>query len=251
MTADFLTLHSRRSSLVLELPLGEAPLWRYWGPRLPDTMDAGASLRDTRPLPSFMLDVDQPLTVAPTFGVGWFGQSALLAHRSGRDFAQAFTACEVEHLPPGQGVVLHLTDAVAQLRLDLHLRLDEASDVLVARSTLTNLGATELDVQWLAAATLPLPGDAGEVRFYAGQHMHEFLLQTEALTRSVWRRESRRGRTTQDCFPGAVVTTPGATADAGLVFGAHLAWSGNHAQTIEWLNDGRYQWQFGEWLAPG
>jgi alpha-galactosidase len=147
--------------------------------------------------------------------------------------------------------VLHLGDPVAQLRLDVFLRLDEASDVLVARSELTNLGTTELDVQWLAAATLPLPGDAAEVRFYAGQHMHEFLLQTEALTRSLWRRESRRGRTTQDCFPGAVVTTPGATQQAGLVFGAHLAWSGNHAQTIEWLNDGQYQWQFGEWLAPG
>lgn len=251
MTTDYLFLHSRRCSLVLELPPGEAPLWRYWGPRLPDTAAPGAALRATRPLPSFMLDVDQPLTVAPTFGVGWFGQSALLAHRGGRDFAQAFTACEVEWTDPGRAVMLKLTDAVAGLRLDLQLRLDEASDVLVARSTLTNLGATELDVQWLAVATLPLPGDAAQVRFYAGQHMHEFLLQTEALTRSLWRRESRRGRTTQDCFPGAVVTTPGATAHDGLVYGAHLAWSGNHAQTIEWLNDGQYQWQFGEWLAPG
>jgi alpha-galactosidase len=48
-----------------------------------------------------------------------------------------------------------------------------------------------------------------------------------------------------------VVTTPGATEHAGLVYGAHLAWSGNHAQTIEWLHDGQYQWQLGEWLAPG
>lgn len=217
MTADYLFLHGRRSSLVLELPPGEAPLWRYWGPRLPDAVDPGAALRATRPLPSFMLDSDQPLAVAPSFGVGWFGQSALLAHRGGRDFAQAFTRCEVDWVEPGRAVVLRLTDAVARLRLDLHLRLDEASDVLVARSELTNLGDGELDLQWLAAATLPLPGDADQVRFYAGQHMHEFLLQTEALTRSLWRRESRRGRTTQDCFPGAVVTTPGATAHAGLV----------------------------------
>jgi alpha-galactosidase len=36
-----------------------------------------------------------------------------------------------------------------------------------------------------------------------------------------------------------------------MVFGAHLAWSGNHQQTIEWLHDGQYQWQLGEWLAPG
>jgi alpha-galactosidase len=77
------------------------------------------------------------------------------------------------------------------------------------------------------------------------------MLQVDPLTRSLWRKESRRGRTSHDCFPGAVVTTPGATDDTGLVFGAHLAWSGNHQQTVEWLHDGQYQWQMGEWLAPG
>lgn len=249
--AEFIVLHSRNSSLVLEAHADEAPIWRYWGPRLPDGASPGVPLRDTRPLPSFMLDFDQPLTLVPTFGVGWFGQSALLAHRAGRDFAQAVTRCEVEWLAPARAVVLRLTDAVAALRLDVTLRLDEASDVLVASTRLTNLGDDALDVQWLAAATLPLPGQCDAVRSYAGQHVHEFLLQTDRLSRSLWRRESRRGRTSHDCFPGAVVTTPGATEDHGLVYGAHLAWSGNHQQTIEWLHDGQYQWQLGEWLAPG
>ena len=57
--------------------------------------------------------------------------------------------------------------------------------------------------------------------------------------------------TTLVALTRAVVTTPGATAQTGRVFGAHLAWSGNHQQTIEWLHDGQYQWQLGEWLAPG
>jgi alpha-galactosidase len=98
---------------------------------------------------------------------------------------------------------------------------------------------------------LPLPGNAQTVRSYTGQWANEFLLQTDALSRSLWQRENRRGRTSHDCFPGAVVTTPGSTEHAGLVYGAHLAWSGNHQQTIEWLHDGQYQWQLGEWLAPG
>ena len=254
MTTDFLILHSRRSSVVLECPPDEAPLWRYWGPRLPDSATPGTALRDTRPLPSFMLDFDQPLTVAPTFGVGWFGQSALLAHRDGQDFAQAFTRCDVEWLQQdaaGSALCLHLHDDVARLRLDLTLRLDAASDVLVLQSVLHNLGDAPLDVQWLAAGTLQLPGHCDSVRSYAGQHVHEFMLQVDPLTRSLWRKESRRGRTSHDCFPGAVVTTPGTTDDTGLVFGAHLAWSGNHQQTVEWLHDGLYQWQMGEWLAPG
>lgn len=247
---NYLVLHGRDSSLVLEACASEAPLWRYWGPRLPDGATPGPALRDTRSLPSFNLDHDQPLTVAPSFGVGWFGQSALLAHRDGRDFAQAFTRCTVAWQQPQRQLRLQLDDEVAALRLTLSLALD-AHDVLLIRSELTNTGSTPLDVQWLAAGTLPLPGHADAVRSYAGQHMHEFMLQTEPLTRSLWRRENRRGRTSHDCFPGAVVTTPGATEHQGLVYGAHLAWSGNHQQTIEWLHDGQYQWQLGEWLAPG
>ncbi len=249
--AQFIALHGRASSLVLEVHADEAPLWRYWGPRLSDAAVPEMPLRDSRPLPSFMLDFDQPLSVAPTFGVGWFGQSALLAHRDGQDFAQAFTRCEVEWLAAGASVRLKLHDDVARLRLDLTLSLDGPSDVLVAQSVLHNLGDAPLDVQWLAAATLRLPSHCDSVRSFAGQHVHEFLPQVDALTRSLWRKESRRGRTSHDCFPGAIATTPGTTADAGLCFGAHLAWSGNHQQTIEWLHDGIYQWQMGEWLAPG
>lgn len=249
--AHYLCLHGRESSLILELHADEAPLWRYWGPRLPDDCTPGWPLRATRPMPSFMLDFDQPLTLAPTFGVGWFGQSALLAHRNGKHFAQAITRCEVEWLVPGQAVRLHLFDDVALLRLSVQLRLDPASDVLLMSSELENLGVTPLEVQWLAAGTLPLPETVAAVRSYAGQHNHEFLLQVDTLSRSTWRRESRRGRTSHDCFPGAVVTSAGTTDDAGLAYGAHLAWSGNHQHTIEWLHDDRYQWQLGEWLAPG
>jgi alpha-galactosidase len=37
----------------------------------------------------------------------------------------------------------------------------------------------------------------------------------------------------------------------GAFYGAQLAWSGNHVQQIEWIDDGRYIWQMGEGLAPG
>ena len=162
--AEFLVLHGRQSSLVIECPPGEAPLWRYWGPRLPEGSGPGTGLRDQRCLPSFNLDHDQPLSLVPGFGVGWFNQSALLAHRGGRDFAQAFTGCTVHVTEPGRALHFELSDVVAGLRVDLHLRLDPASDVLVAHSTLTNLGDAPLDVQWLAAATLPLPGRCDQVR---------------------------------------------------------------------------------------
>ena len=81
IAAEYLVLHGRSTSVVLEHRADEAPLWRYWGPRLPDGCLPLAPLRDGRPVPPSSLEFDQPFTIAPSFGVGWFGQTALLAHR--------------------------------------------------------------------------------------------------------------------------------------------------------------------------
>jgi alpha-galactosidase len=239
---NFLTLHGKAVSLTLELPAGEAPFWRYWGPRLPDTV-ALPPLRASRPTPSFSLDFDQPLSIFPSLGVGWFGESALLAHRAGHDWTFQATGCTVEQ--SGQTAVVRLTDDVAKIAVAVTLNLDAESDVLTISTTLTNLGDATLDVQWLASGVVPLPDDAREVRSFGGRHNDEFVPITDTLSRSTWRRENRRGLTSHDCFPGATVEAAGAT------YGMELAWSGNHAQSIEWLDDGRFQWQMGEWLAPG
>ena len=250
-STQFISLHSASSSIVLELPPNEAPIWRYWGLRLPTCATPEAALRDSRPLPTFMLDFDQPLTVAPSFGVGWMGQSALLAHRHGQDFAQSFQSCRQHWIRPQEAVCLELFDQVAQIQLNITFDLNPKTDVLSISSQVINLASTSLEIQWLAAATLPLPAHSQVVRYYAGQHNNEFIEKNDVLSRSIWKRESRRGRTSHDCSPSAVVLTEGATEFSGLVFGAHLAWSGNHQQSIEWLHDGQYQWQMGEWLAPG
>jgi alpha-galactosidase len=244
MSPEFIALHSPACTAIWEVHGDEAPLWRYWGPRLPDGLLPASALRDIRPEPSFSLHQDQPLSIFPGVGLGWFGQSALLAHRGGQDWAQAITACHVE--PIEHGVIFHLADDVAQIELAIHARLDPATDTLTLSTTLTNKGGAVLDVSWLASGNLPLPQDAAQVLSFTGRHNREFVPQTDILSRSLWRRENRRGLTSHDCFPGAMVTC----AD-GSAYGAQLAWSGNHAQSIEWVEDGRRHWQMGEWLAPG
>lgn len=241
---EFVTLHSPACTAIWEVRPDEAPLWRYWGPRLPDGVTPGAALRDTRPEPSFSLHDDQPLSIFPGVGLGWFGQSALLAHRGGLDWAQTITACRVEHA--GDTVRFVMEDAVARLAVVITARLDPATDTLALSTTLTNSGEGLLDVAWLAAGNLPLPEDAAAVRSFAGRHNAEFVALEDALTRSQWRRENRRGLTSHDCFPGAV-----ALCADGAAYGAQLAWSGNHIQSIEWIDDGRRHWQWGEGLAPG
>lgn len=240
---SWIVLHGRASSLVLEVVPGEAPLWRYWGPRLPDGALPPGALRSDRPTPSFSPEFDQPLSLVPGLGQGWFGEPGLKAHREGRDWTFQATACAVE--ADGQRAVVTLTDATAKLTVAVSLALDPASDVLTVSTTLTNTGEAPLDVLWLAAAVLPLPDHAKSVRSFSGRHNTEFVAVDDTLTRSQWRRENRRGLTSHDCVPGAVVF-----AD-GCAYGAQLAWSGNHCQFIDWVDDGRFQWQLGEALMPG
>ena len=40
--------HAEGASVVLEVRPHEAPLWRYWGPRLPDAAVPATALRDAR-----------------------------------------------------------------------------------------------------------------------------------------------------------------------------------------------------------
>jgi alpha-galactosidase len=250
MSAQFISLHGKQSSIVLEYSDSEAPLWRYWGGRLPDCSTPPCSVRQTREMPPASLEFDQPLSIAPTFGTGWFGHAALLSHQSGRYFAQQWNRCKLD-IESDSKISFTLHDSVARLKLIVSIALDIESDVVSIQSGLTNEGDGCADISWIAAATLPLPADACNVVSYTGQWVNEFQSQTDVLTRTQWRRENVRGRTSHDCFPGAIVQCAGATAFAGNVYGAHLAWSGNHVNMIEWMHDGRYQWQLGEWLAPG
>ncbi len=241
--AEPIILHGSRVTAILECRDNDAPLWRYWGPRLPDGVEIGPRLGSTRQVPSFSLDAPVALSLFPTFGLGWFGQSALLAHRDGVYFAQGFDSCVTDWIEAGKAVRFTLSDSVSELEVVVSLSL--ADDVLALSASLTNIGKSALDVQAFAAASLPLPDHAHMIHSFSGRHNAEFAPQSDPLGRAIWRKENRRGLTSHDAFPGALV------AAEDVVYGAQLGWSGNHVQSIEWLDDGRYQWQLGEWLAPG
>ena len=251
MTSAYHVLHGEAFSVVLEADGAGAPLWRYFGPRLPDGVLPGVALRETRPIPSFSLDEDIPFSVFPLFGLGGFGAPALLAHRSGLDFAHGFTACTTEWVEAGRRLSIHMEDRIAGLAVEVELSVVGPGAALEMRTSLINRGNAPLDVSWLAAAVLPLPSSAERVRSYSGRHNREFAPFEDRLSPASWVRENRRGLTSHDSFPGAVVACDGATAQAGVVYSAQLAWSGNHVQRIDRLEDGRRCWQMGEWLAPG
>ena len=244
---DLWVLSGQASSMALEPVQGGLPLWRHFGALL-DGRSAWP-LAGARPLPPNALDGDPALSVLTTHGLGWFAQPALLGSRvNGDDWAQQFELVKLDHTETS--LRLTLRDDVASLGLTLNYTIDAASDVLTSAAEIENLGSTPFRLDWLAAATVPLPPEAEQVIGFAGRWTLEFQQSRERLGVATWRRESRRGRNSHDTFPGVIVGTSLAD-DEGPVWGAHLAWSGNHTMLIEPLTDGRRQLQLGEWFAPG
>ena len=241
-------LRGTRSSVVLDASRPDMPVWRHWGRQLPVDL-CFPDWDDTAPVPSFSLDSNVPLSLVPLFGDGWFSSSALLAHRAGRDGLQGALKYEVRR--DGMSAEFVLIDSVAGLTLTQRLVLDPSTDVLTLSCELRNDGTEPLDVQWLASGSLPLPPAAREVISFSGRHNHEFIEDRHLLGRHAWRRENRRGLTSHDCPPMASVLGAQAGQHSGPVWSAQLAWSGNHAQSIDWLDEGRWLWMAGEWFAPG
>lgn len=253
MDTRLLRLEAACFQLLLERRDPALPLWRQFGARSAAPLDAWPQ-GDARPTPPNALDADPALTILSTHGLGWFHQPALAGaragdrHGSGRDWCQDFRLVDVE--ADARHWQFTLEDPVARLRVRQHWQLDPGGDVVTTHVELENLGADDFRVDWLAAACVPLPVHADQVIGFAGRWSLEFQQHRETLGIATWRRDCRRGRNGHQAFPAVLVGSVLAD-DEGPVWGAHLAWSGNHTLLIEALADGRRMLQLGEWLAPG
>ena len=224
-------------------PAPGAPIWRCWGPgAAPQGLPPLAQLR---PPAGFSLDAPVPLTLVPEYGTGWFGPAALRAHREGRDFAPRWQHEATER--QGDAITITLADRATRLRLTQ--RLAFADGVLRLSATLTNEGPP-LDLDWLAAGTLPLPPSAARIKSFTGRHNDEFVPHEEPMPAHEWRRETGRGLAGHGGPPGLFVLGEGAGWHAGPVYAAQLAWSGNSRLIVARADNG-WLLQAGEALAPG
>ncbi|MCR9194519.1 MAG: hypothetical protein NXH88_07290, partial [Hyphomonas sp.] len=229
MKPVWFNLEGTRSSLVVEKADSGFPILTHWGSKM-SGVGSFASWIESTPVPSFSLDENQPLRTMPVFGRGWFGPSAMMIDGDGSTWAPNFDDCEVSHTPTS--LVSTATSKSHGIRLAQTIHLDAKSDMLSLSATLSNHGERAVRIAWLASGCLPLPSTAKGVESFSGRHNHEFQSVSDSLSRSGWSRENRRGLTSHDCPPMALVLGDGATQHTGPVWGTQLAWSGNHRQTI-------------------
>ncbi len=254
MKSAYHRLDSSRSTVLLEVPAtgaaGTMPRILYWGAPLAKSERAENLARAlTRPALQGGLDDAVPLTLSPSLVNGFPGQPALSGHRKGRDALPGFPDVSVKE--ESNSWTILAKDTAAGLTLQIVISLTVDSNVLTMNTRLTNDGTTDYDLQWCAAATLPIPSSHEEILSFRGRWCGEFQTARRRAPVGILMRENRRGRTSHDSFPAMILGTEGFNETTGAVIGAHLAWSGNHRVLHERLPDGTRQLQMGELLLPG
>lgn len=242
--AQLIHLSGRDTDLVVD-PRG--PTIIHWGAPI-DPIDRSAlPTALARPIVYGAPDVVAPITVVPEHAAGFPGRPGLSGHRRrGSHWAPRMTVTDHEIVDGALTVVS--TDEVARLTLVIRCSLDET---LVVTAEIVNDSPDERYLLDALTVTLPLPESASELLTFDGRWTREFHPAREAWTRGARTAENRRGRTSHEHPPLVFVGTPGFGEWSGEVWGAHLAWSGNHSWFAERLPDGRRYLQLGELLHPG
>lgn len=237
-------------TLLIACAVGAPPSLLYWGPALGKNVSGDEIARLALPQGMHgVADVALPLSLAMEAGLGHPMVQGLAAHRAGKDWGSLFRVAKVEPLPKGARLICR--DEQTRLGLEYRIDLDPETGVLRIASTLTNYGATQLDLNDMATACLELPQSMTDVIGFTGRWTQEFGRERITRMSGSYVRENRSGRTSHFSYPALLLATADTNESAGEVYGLHLAWSGNHRLRVDTLTDGRVVASLGALLFPG
>lgn len=195
------------------------------------------------------LDSVTPLSLFPQACTGYTGSPALQCHRNGSQFAHRL--CTDTVTQSDDTLFISLSDKQAELSVTLALTLDKKSDVASLTTTLKNTGSTDLTVDWLASATVPMPGSYRECLTQHGRWGLENQTHRRHIAPGRIDISNLHGRTSHEHAPGLICGTSGFGLNSGDVSFAHFGWSGNFSLRVERLSNGAISLQAGVLYLPG
>jgi alpha-galactosidase len=246
----FFMLRGGGALVALEARVGARPVLLYCGPDLPGaTPDELSLLAAAQHIPGGPA-TPQRASLAMEAGSGHLGPAGLVVHRDGTDWALDLRVTELRR-EAGGALVVECIDSNAAIGTAHWLRLDHATGILTARTTLTNHGDGALQMDWCASLCVPLDPRLTCIKGFTGRWAGEFQTEDVAQFRGSYVRENRSGRTSHASFPGLILTTSSTDEDHGLAAGFHLAWSGNHRLRVDQNGSGQTHLQMGDLPLPG
>lgn len=247
---DHVRFDAADATLILACAKGAPVSILYWGGALPaDTDCAELEGLFARQGMHGVADVALPLSLAMEPGLGHPMLHGFAAHRAGKDWGSRFEVGKVELREDGAKIICR--DERTRLGLEYEIDFDARTGVLRIRSTLTNYGATPLDVSDMMTACLPVPDAMTDIIGFTGRWTQEFTQERVARNAATYLRENRSGRTSHFSYPAILLAATDTHESTGEVYGFHLAFSGNHRVRVDSLTDGRVLVSLGALLLPG
>ncbi|MFT5277150.1 MAG: alpha-galactosidase [Glaciecola sp.] len=246
---DFVQLDSRQASLVIDC-MHKTPAIAYFGKRLnKQTSFEMLQLLSTRQEAKCSVLVEAPISLTPSMGEGFTGGPGIELNNDHNAWSIGGKLQSVTQLN-AQEVRFESVDEIRNLTLVHYLKLDEETSVLSASASLTNNDNKPVNVNYCAAPTIPMPDHMTKLLSFEGRWSNEFHRATIDLFLGAVLRENRKGKTSHDNFPGAILHEQHTNESQGECYGFHLGWSGNHRTRIELLAEQRTYIQMGELLIP-
>ncbi len=247
---DYVRFDAADATLILACAKGAPVSILYWGGALhADTDCAELEGLFARQGMHGVADVALPLSLAMEPGLGHPMFHGFAAHRAGKDWGSLFEVGAVELREGGAKIICR--DESTRLGLEYEIDFDARTGVLRIWSTLTNYGATPLDVSDMMTACLPVPDGMTDIIGFTGRWTQEFTQERVARNAATYLRENRSGRTSHFSYPAILLAATDTNESTGDVYGFHLAFSGNHCIRVDSLTDGRGLVSIGALLLPG
>ena len=247
---DHVRFDAADATLIFACAKGAPVSILYWGGALhADTDCAELEGLFARQGMHGVADVALPLSLAMEPGLGHPMFHGFAAHRAGKDWGSLFEVGAVELREGGAKIICR--DESTRLGLEYEIDFDARTGVLRIRSTLTNYGATPLDVNDMMTACLPVPDGMTDIIGFTGRWTQEFTQERVARNAATYLRENRSGRTSHFSYPAILLAATDTNESTGDVYGFHLAFSGNHCIRVDSLTDGRGLVSLGALLLPG
>lgn len=242
LDSEYLTVLLKQSTAVPEVI--------YAGPCLPPELDRTQLLALTAgSWPHGLLDRPVPLTLLPETGRGFAGMPGLRVQRGGRELNLQLQYKHTEKT--AAGIRIELEDCLAALTVILDINLNPSTNIISSCNSITNNGADDLDILWLASVVWKVAEHCHQVNSIGGRWGREFQAYRQVLAHGALVFENRLGRSSHSSYPAITMGSHDFSAQRGDAVSVALGWSGNHRLLAEKTPSGGLQLQAGELLAAG
>lgn len=138
-----------------------------------------------------------------------------------------------------------LEDAVTKTQVKLLYGVLEEDDIITKSAEITNGGTGQIVVEKAASACLDFLTGEYDLLTFCGRHAMERNVQRDAVTCGTRSIGSRRGASSHQYNPAAILAARDTTEDAGSCYGMAFVYSGNFLCEAERDQFGQTRWTMG------